>query len=873
MMKNVLILISCIAVTTNASDGCTYSGEQYHVIGVQGQGKTKYKRSFTYNSGANSVMRTSSYQRNATDSYQTEYAIEYEKDNRLGWRFALIDGLMSSGAIVKDDNGLYGLGLWVKGNWKVKMNQLANRATNPVTMIPGLSESYEGLCNGGGTASKDCSDPKINKYDVLRLDFGGLVEHSMQFTLSDLTEGEIASYRAYLLGDKVNEGTVQGTESGYVTFEIVSSGGFDTVEFFVANDHIEATKFLFQKAGYCAPKSCDASLMDVGKQFGDPHVHSFDGFKWDCQASGHFRTFVGIDKPTDDKVFEIQSIFTRSNTNQQMTVTDSIVINPNTDDPDVPIITIAAKTDPVTFDCSYMIHDSKQGIVPNYYVGNPFGTPAIYLKVFEPRGPYQFDRLEFSYTETHTLVEVTTTQRGDQQCFLNVAICLGSGYWEDENKIVTGLLGGKADGDQSNDWIDKDGQFLEIPDGEELQAASFDFCVENWCIKESEKEDSDFEYSILDGDFEYYDGCGEDFEASCTDIDQHIIVVCNEFETEITGCDGTLEECYIEGCNAGADGIAQFIIDICGLNDMAEGEGIVEEVHEDWLEAGGAKPGEDDDDSNLGAGTHEPTFSPTLAPAPTSGVNGDPHFKTWSGQKYDYHGICDLVLLSHPNFHGGVGLTIHVRSKKTRQWSYISTAVVRIGKETFEVAGMKDGNTHWLNSVQVEDDEWDNKLVQILGFPIKFEQLYTNQRQYAIDLGNDELIELKTWKDMVRVDIIVNHEKSTFDGSLGLMGTYPEGTMLGRDGKTTFTDLNNFGQEWQVLSSESKIFQVVDGPQHPSKCDAPGKAVMRRRLARSDVSREEAEIACAHAAVNREEFDLCVFDVMAIGDKSVAGAY
>jgi hypothetical protein len=258
---------------------------------------------------------------------------------------------------------------------------------------------------------------------------------------------------------------------------------------------------------------------------------------------------------------------------------------------------------------------------------------------------------------------------------------------------------------------------------------------------------------------------------------------------------------------------------------------------------------------------------------PGGGVNGDPHFKTWSGQKYDYHGICDLVLLSHPDFHGGLGLAIHVRSKKTKQWSYISTAVVFIGGETFEVAGLKDGDTHWLNTAEVESDRWVQNSVQIVGFPVKFEQIHTNQRDYEIDLGDDEYILLKTWKNMVRVDIVVNHGKDTFDGSLGLMGSYPEGTMLGRDGKTSLADLNKFGQEWQVLSSESKLFHLVDGPQHPSKCDVAGKTVMRRRLARSDISREEAETACSRAAVGEEEFDLCVFDVMAIGDKSAVGAY
>lgn len=41
---------------------------------------------------------------------------------------------------------------------------------------------------------------------------------------------------------------------------------------------------------------------------------------------------------------------------------------------------------------------------------------------------------------------------------------------------------------------------------------------------------------------------------------------------------------------------------------------------------------------------------------------GDPHFQTWTGLRFDYHGECDLVLLSAPMFEGGP-LDIHIRTK------------------------------------------------------------------------------------------------------------------------------------------------------------------------------------------------------------------
>ena len=68
-------------------------------------------------------------------------------------------------------------------------------------------------------------------------------------------------------------------------------------------------------------------------------------------------------------------------------------------------------------------------------------------------------------------------------------------------------------------------------------------------------------------------------------------------------------------------------------------------------------------------------------------VFGDPHFKTWAGEFYDFHGVCDLVLIKNPEFKNGLGMHIHLRTTRTRMWSYVSSAAIRIGEDILEVIG------------------------------------------------------------------------------------------------------------------------------------------------------------------------------------------
>merc|ERR1740117_323202 len=285
--------------------------------------------------------------------------------------------------------------------------------------------------------------------------------------------------------------------------------------------------------------------------------------------------------------------------------------------------------------------------------------------------------------------------------------------------------------------------------------------------------------------------------------------------------------------------------------------------------------------TSTNAPTGVPTIAPTVSPPTPSpnfapGVKGDPHFKTWAGEPYDFHGVCDLVLIKNNAFENGLGMDIHMRAAKYLSWSYVSTAAIRIGENIFEVIGTLKGNKFWINGVEGRKEEIDsgNKektlITTLSGYSVYYKQGSNGQGEFSIDLGEEDTIIIGAWKSYVRVQID-NAKDKHFRDSRGLMGSFSDGIKLARDNITVLEDLNVFGQEWQVRNSEPKLFRVEEGPQHPVKCDIPSSLDIRRRLGESKVTLSDARKACAN--VNKDEFELCVFDVTITNDESTAGVY
>jgi hypothetical protein len=251
------------------------------------------------------------------------------------------------------------------------------------------------------------------------------------------------------------------------------------------------------------------------------------------------------------------------------------------------------------------------------------------------------------------------------------------------------------------------------------------------------------------------------------------------------------------------------------------------------------------------------------------GGHGDPHIKKWDGEQFDYHGECDLVLAHSKQFGSGLGLDLHIRSTMNDNWTYISALALKIGDDVLEVASH---GVYHLNGEKGADMP-----STISGFPVS----YTSKKgssgyqhhYFDVDMGGNRHILIKEYKEWVSVSITGDQEKNLGD-SLGLMGSFGEGAMLGRDGETvigTKSSPNMFGQEWQVRDTDPMLFQTIRHPQYPVECTMPDPTTLAksRFLRASKITVFEAEEACANSG---PDMDTCIFDVMATGDLDMAGA-
>lgn len=271
----------------------------------------------------------------------------------------------------------------------------------------------------------------------------------------------------------------------------------------------------------------------------------------------------------------------------------------------------------------------------------------------------------------------------------------------------------------------------------------------------------------------------------------------------------------------------------------------------------------------------------TPAPAPPGGTAlGDPHFKTWQNEHYEYHGQCDMVLVKDPNFANGLGLDIHIRTKLVRFWSYIQSVAIRIGSDILELQGSADPEDYqfhyWINY------EYQAEIDFIGGFPVKgySKKVHSHKNKFEIDLssvfGNEDgglKILISSFKEFLKVEF-ENASEEAFGKSVGLLGEFSTGKTLARDGSTVIDDFTDLGQEWQVLPADGKLFLESSIPQFPEMCIEPEdpRGERRRRLAESKISVKEAEAACASLKDPIDRKD-CVYDILATQDIEMVGAF
>ncbi|CAJ1946363.1 unnamed protein product [Cylindrotheca closterium] len=271
-------------------------------------------------------------------------------------------------------------------------------------------------------------------------------------------------------------------------------------------------------------------------------------------------------------------------------------------------------------------------------------------------------------------------------------------------------------------------------------------------------------------------------------------------------------------------------------------------------------------------GDDEPKEDPGKA-----GSNGDPHFKSWAGDHFEFHGQCDLVLAKDAKFADGLGLHVQIRTKLVRYWSYIKSAAIQVGDDILEVQGSADtediGSAHfWYNL------EYQGKMETVGGFPVSVHIDNGPRRKhiFEIDLSSkypgQKIMIDHTMKEFVKVDF-VGPSIQAFGNTVGMLGDFKTGSKFARDQITVIADFNELGNEWQVLPSDDMLFHDVSAPQFPERCLLPEDPQgQRRHLLEGSISGEQAEAACAQLKDPLSIKD-CVYDILATQDLDMVGAY
>lgn len=250
------------------------------------------------------------------------------------------------------------------------------------------------------------------------------------------------------------------------------------------------------------------------------------------------------------------------------------------------------------------------------------------------------------------------------------------------------------------------------------------------------------------------------------------------------------------------------------------------------------------------------------------GGYGDPHLKVWTGETYDFHGECDLVLVKSAKFGNGKGLQIQIRTEIRHDWSFIATAAIKIGEEVLEVGGHA---AYAMNGIVGEELKKNTDLQDLAGYPVKYFNYGTRRHKFQIDLGDKQKLLVKIYNEFLAVGI-EEAEEADFGDAVGMMGHFHTGEHIGRDGHI-IQDNKEFGFDWQVREADAMLFREAQGPQYPTSCRMPSpKAIKRRkrRLGESMISYQQAEEACA--SWDEESREACIYDVLATGDLKMAQA-
>jgi len=216
------------------------------------------------------------------------------------------------------------------------------------------------------------------------------------------------------------------------------------------------------------------------------------------------------------------------------------------------------------------------------------------------------------------------------------------------------------------------------------------------------------------------------------------------------------------------------------------------------------------------------TKPPVVATPPKrcTAFPGDPHFISWGGLLYDFHGGCDIVLVKNSC------VEIHLRLQRSDEdeWGSIQSVGIKIGSDIIEMkSNLTADSVEWryyINDSSLSNPyDPDDALPQskLGGWKMQLRRNKPNTAFRFYHPSRDGFIEVKRLGEgrgilfgfAVQIEALSsNLFDSCFADSVGMCSVYDRSDkgLYGRDGTIiTDTQKDNFGQEWQVGPSDTSI--------------------------------------------------------------------
>lgn len=242
--------------------------------------------------------------------------------------------------------------------------------------------------------------------------------------------------------------------------------------------------------------------------WGDPHIVTCDELHYDCQAVGIFQVMLNHMFNVQANFIEIGTPWGAASITSALAV-DWIKNEGDGDYPDYPTWQVSFP-DFTVVDPNNQVYDDKSTVIGTcpvlFYVdgdqvdisnletngylygveGDPFTVKKgvqwnqidIEYRLDKP-DPEPNDPEPYYYATITVFVE-GTGPFSEWSCIFSYFICL-PGEEEGQFRGTSSGLLGVPDGTTTNDWMDPNGNTLIIPNTDRAQA-SFDYCVDNWCV-------------------------------------------------------------------------------------------------------------------------------------------------------------------------------------------------------------------------------------------------------------------------------------------------------------------------------------------------------------------------------------------------------